>query len=399
MKKTLSIILSFLFVLILLTNISCTTKAVDQVTLNESSKLTSGVSEIQKYGNLVLTLTAQDLFDEGFEYGDVVAIFLDDQLIIAPFCTSYSDVNVGSLVLRDASGTLILAINMGDFATYYGIATKEKFADGSYKWNLSNSKSLEDISLELMMHKKGGYKDEYLIHQLVRTNERADYSSDEVFANFREVEGGKLGSGALYRSSSPINNEIARASYADKFVSSCGVKAVINLADNNDNILSYISASDFDSSYYKSLFDNGGVIALNLGVDFKAEEFKNGLADGLRFFANVEGPYLVHCNEGKDRAGFTSALLAALMGASYDELVKDYMTTYINYYHIKEGSEQYEAVRKSNIDTILQQIANVDSSADLSAIDYSLAAENYIKAIGLSDSEVSALKANLSVNY
>lgn len=396
MKKILSILL---IALLLFTTFSCVTKAPEQAVLEDSKIVKSGVSEIQKYGNLVLTLCSQDLLDKGFEYGDVVAIYLDGQLIVVPFCTNYSDVNVGSLVLRDAGSTLILAINMGDFATYYGIAVKEKHSDGTYEWIINDGKSLADITLELSMHKKGGYKDEYLIHQLVRTNERADYSSDEVFANFREVEGGNLGKGALYRSSSPINNEIARASYADKFTSMCGVQAVINLADNNEGILSYIAQDDFNSPYYKTLFEDGKVIALNLGVDFKAEEFKRGIAEGLKFFSTVKGPYLVHCNEGKDRAGFTSALLAALMGASYDELVKDYMTTYINYYHVEENSEQYEAVRKSNIDTILALIANLDSSADLASVDYSIAAEAYIKSLGLSDAEISALKANLSTNY
>ena len=40
--------------------------------------------------------------------------------------------------------------------------------------------------------------------------------------------------------------------------------------------------------------------ALNLGVDFTAADFKSGLAEGLRFFAENEGPYLVHCTEGKE---------------------------------------------------------------------------------------------------
>ena len=253
--------------------------------------------------------------------------------------------------------------------------------------------------MTLLMHKKAGYRDEYLIHQLARTNERADYASDEIFANFREVKGGELGAGALYRSSSPVNNEIARAAYADKFVSACGVKAVMNLADNDDMIRGYIAAEDFASPYYKSLFENGGVKALNLGVDFRADEFKAGIAEGLRFLASNPGPYLVHCNEGKDRAGFTSALLGALMGASYDELVKDYMETYINYYHVEEGSDQYNAVKASNIDTILETIAGVGKDADLTAIDLKAAAEAYVKSIGLSDAELSALRANLSKNY
>ncbi len=36
-------------------------------------------------------------------------------------------------------------------------------------------------------------------------------------------------------------------------------------------------------------------------------------------------PFLQHCTAGKDRAGIGSALLLAVLGASYDEIVKDYL--------------------------------------------------------------------------
>ena len=44
------------------------------------------------------------------------------------------------------------------------------------------------------------------------------------------------------------------------------------------------------------------------------------------------------------------------MGATYEEVVADYMTTYVNYYHLEAGSEQYEAVKNSNIVSILTTI-------------------------------------------
>jgi len=43
----------------------------------------------------------------------------------------------------------------------------------------------------IKLKEKGTYKSELEIRHLVRTNNRADYDSDEVFANFREV---RLGS-------------------------------------------------------------------------------------------------------------------------------------------------------------------------------------------------------------
>lgn len=38
-----------------------------------------------------------------------------------------------------------------------------------------------------------------------------------------------------------------------------------------------------------------------------------------------EVPFLQHCTAGKDRAGCGSALLLAVLGVSYDEIVKDYL--------------------------------------------------------------------------
>ena len=365
----------------------------------ESAVLSGGVTEIQKYGNIILDIPSEDLLEAGYEYGDLVTVTVSGTDHEMPLCTNYSDVDVGSLVLRDADGALIVAINMGDFATTNSLAAKETAEDGTYEWVFEEGKSIEDITVSIAMAEKGGYHDQYLIHQLERTNERDDYDSDQIFANFRNIAAGELGENALFRSSSPVNNELGRAAYADKFVQASGIQAVMNLADASEDIEGYFEEEDFASPYYQSLYDAGKVKALNLGVDFTAESFQSGLAEGLRFFAANEGPYLVHCTEGKDRAGFVSALLACFMGASLDEVVDDYMTTYANYYHLEEGSEQYEAVKSSNIVSILELITASEKGADLTEVDLAEAAADYLAAIGLTGDEADALKANLAADY
>ena len=388
--------LAFAMILIvLLTGCATRTQAVQETVITE---VTSSVKEIQKYGNLVLTIEKKDLDAMGAEYGDVFTVSFQDTEVYAPYCTNYSDVDLGSIVLRNDGETLILAINMGDFATTYSIAEKVSNPDKTYKWIFEEGKTMEDISLLLTLTGKGEYRDEWLIHQLSRTDNREDYSSDAAFANFREIKGGKIGEGALFRSSSPINNEIGRAKYADALVKENGIRTVMNLADSEESIVSYMGKEDFASPYYASLFENGDVIALNMGVSFKTREFQASLSEGLTFLAYKEGPYLVHCTEGKDRAGFTSALLSALMGLTYQEIVEDYMTTYENYYHIEKGSEQYEAVKKSNIDCMLSFIAGVESDK-LSQVDLSLKAEDFLLAIGMEEDTVRKLKENLAKNY
>ena len=397
MKKYLS--LTALLVLALFIMVSCATKALSEpVVVEEAKTLDSSVKDIQKYGNLVLSITKSDMDSIGAEYGDVFTVDLGDQVLEAPYCTSYSDVEIGDLVLINDGDGIILAINMGDFASSYGIATKVSNPDKTYQWVFEEGKKLEDITLSLILTDKGGYRDQYLIHQLSRTNEREDYSSDAVFANFREIVGGNLGSGALFRSSSPVNNEIGRAKYADELMSLNNIKSVMNLADSRETIEGYFKEEDFASPYYKSLYENGQVIALNMGVSFKTREFQNGLVEGLTFLSKNEGPYLVHCNEGKDRAGFTSALLSALMGLTYDEIASDYMTSYENYYHVEKGTEQYEAIKRSNIDSMLSFIAGVETK-DLENVDLSGKAEEFLIAIGMEKADVDTLKSKLSKNY
>ena len=397
MKKYLS--LTALLVLALFIMVSCATKALTEpVVVEEAKTLDSSVKDIQKYGNLVLSITKSDMDSIGAEYGDVFTVDLGDQVLEAPYCTSYSDVEIGDLVLRNDGDGIILAINMGDFASSYGIATKVSNPDKTYQWVFEEGKKLEDITLSLILTGKGEYRDQYLIHQLSRTNEREDYSSDAVFANFREIVGGDLGSGALYRSSSPVNNEIGRAKYADELVSLNNIRSVMNLADSRETIEGYFKEEDFASPYYKSLYENGQVIALNMGVSFKTREFQNGLVEGLTFLSKNEGPYLIHCNEGKDRAGFTSALLSALMGLTYDEIASDYMTSYENYYHVEKGTEQYESVKRSNIDSMLSFIAGVETK-DLENVDLSVKAEEFLIAIGMEKADIDTLKSKLSKNY
>ena len=191
--------------------------------------------------------------------------------------------------------------------------------------------------------------------------------------------------------SSPINPEIGRNTYADKAAEAAGIKTFMNLANDEATAKGY---EGFDSTYYSKQ----NVVYLNLGVDFTAADFKTGLATGLRYFTTHEGPYLVHCTEGKDRAGFVSALLECYMGAAYDEVVADYMVTYYNYYGVTKEAEpaKYDAILRSNIVKTLQTAFGVN---DLKTADLKQEATDFFKELGLTDAELTTLTANLSKKY
>lgn len=337
------------------------------------------ITLIEKYGNIDLDIMAINLYAAGYRAGDIITVTVGEHVLDMPLGTNYSDVDTGSLIARDASASsspyVIVAINMGDFAKTYGA----KVGD----------------TVKIALKTAGGYLAEYEAHQVKRTNDRKDYSSDAVFANFREITLGSIAPGVLYRTSSPINPEIGRASYADKLIAAAGVKTVINLADSKDEIAGYLAGKDFASPYYKSLYESGSVVTLSMGVDFAAPEFKTKLKEGLEFMLSHSGPYAIHCTEGKDRAGFTAILLEALMGATKDEIVADYMLSYENYYHVEKGSDQYNTISRI-ADGILCQIAGLEKGSDLSKVDLVKAATDYLTGIGLTGAQVNSLKTALS---
>ena len=350
------------------------------------------VTEIQKYGNLVLSMKGSELLSQGYAYGDIVTVTLNGQELEMPVGSNYSDVDQGSMICRVVikpdtnEDTIILAINMGDLATTTAIAEKEKIkADPGYVWHYSVE---EPVTVSFAMKEQGGYYDQWVMHQLVRSENREDYPdlTDEAYANFRAVTTTGIGAGKLYRSSSPVNPEINRNHQADAAAEKVGVKTFVNLADAEETMKGY---EGFADSYYSKQ----NYICLNLGVDFSSEEFRHGLAEGLRFIAKGEAPFLVHCNEGKDRAGFVSAVIEALMGASADEITADYMVTFFNYYGVQPGTEQYDIIASSNIQKSLAAAFGMES---LSSGNLQESCVSYLESIGLTADEIAGVQAKLA---
>ena len=360
----------------------------------------SSNDDIAKYGNIYTDINGADLFAAGFTWGDVVTVKFLEQTIEMPIVPTFSYVDQGTpgvFVNKDGetgepTGRVFMAINMGNFAEFYGLATKTTNPDKSYYWTPMEGVEFP-VPVTITVADQGGYATEMEIRDINRTNNRDDYPglTDEEFANFRRITTTGMGD-HLYRGSSPINPEIGRNTYADAAIENAGVTVIMNLANSQAEAEAY---EGFADTYYSGQ----NVIYLNLGVDFAAEDFQAGLANGLRHFAQNEGVYYVHCTEGKDRAGFVSALLECLMGATYDEVVADYLKTYTNYYTVVDGVQQplsretLDAIASSNIIKTLKTAFEVE---DLTAADLAAEAEEYVKAIGLTDDEIAALKTNLA---
>lgn len=345
------------------------------------------------YGNIDIDLEADELL-ETFELGDIVTVTIEGYASYdVPVCSNYDDVFMGEKLLRAVSGkpNLCLAINYGQLGAELGIV--EIAPEGSeYRYRVKEGVEFP-IHVTIEMKEKGGYTDRLALGLLTRTNEKEDYPelTDAEFANFREITTTGIAPATLYRSSNPVRPDFGREKYADKACEEAGIKTFINLSDSEAAAEDY---DDFDESYYSKQ----NIIYLSLPVTFTSDVFKDGLAEGLRFMIANEGPYLVHCAEGKDRAGLASAILEALMGADLDEIKADYAQSYINYYDVKDGKQQ--PIEPEVLDTIREIIVrNLSASfeiEDLTTADLGKAAEDYLLRIGLTADEITALRAKLA---
>lgn len=368
------------------TEASDATKSSDTSTAVELS-CTAETEKIEKYGNVDLSIECKEMLEAGYSYGDIVNVSFLDQTLELPFCSNFSDVETGkpAILARKEDTYVGLAINMGDFATTYGIAVKETAEDNTVTWKAADGVEFP-LSFTITMNTPGGYYEEYQLHQMSYTAERTDYPdlSDEQFANFRAITTTGIGEGKLYRSASPINPKYNRNTYADAAIEKAGVTVILNLADDEATAKSY---EGFDDSYYsKQKF-----IALNMGVDFTAQDFRDKLAKGLKFLAKNPGVYDIHCTEGKDRAGFVCAIVECFMGASYEEVTADFATTYYNYYGVKPGDDKYNFI----INNVTKNLEKAFGITDAKNADLAAEADKFLTSIGLSDDEKNALKANL----
>ena len=111
-----------------------------------------------------------------------------------------------------------------------------------------------------------------------------------------------------------------------------------------------------------------------------------------------DGPYLIHCTEGKDRTGFVCLLLGALAGGSYQELKDDYMVTYYNYYSFDEVSDKtkYDTIVDSLFGPMVEVIAG--TGVDYKTSDLTGYARDYLSRYGMSDSDIDTLVKKIIVS-
>ena len=356
-----------------------------------------------EFGGVYLDMTIDDFNALGFEYGDSVTVTFSNgyELQDLPYYNGYYTVTGNPLLVAYPGYPYIkVCINNGDDL-----------------WKIAGLD--ENMTAAVRLREAGRYADIQDARDIHDRDDRDEFPSDEVFANFRAVRVSGLAENVLYRSASPCDNQHNRAPYVDALCKDAGIGYILNLADNADKITGYIAKDGFSSPYFLSLYEDGKVDPIGLNMNYGSADFRAKLTAGLRKMAEEDGPYLVHCTEGKDRTGFVCLLLEALCGASYEEIVDDYMITYDNYYQITKeekrllgaalpgfmsyygldtqkvgaGAARYTVIVENVLDPMVQSLAQGDP--DFRTADLSRYAMRFLRDGGMSEAEILTLTEKL----
>ena len=333
-----------------------------------------------EFGGVYIDTTIDDFNAMGYAYGDSVTVSFSNGYTLTgiPYYNGYYTANGEPLLVAYPGYPYIkAAINNGDDL-----------------WEVAG---LQDGDVaEIRLEEAGRFAAIQNARDIHYTDERSDYGSDAVFANFRSVKAGDIPEGRLYRSASPCDNRHNRAPYADALMKEAGVRFILNLSDTEEKLQTYTADPAFDSPYFLSLYENGAVKPIALNMNYGSEPFKQKIADGLTAMTAHEGPYLTHCTEGKDRTGFVCMLLEALCGADYDEIADDYMITFDNYYGVSEEKdpEKYATIVSSLLDPMIASLLP-EGETDVKTADLAAAAAHYLSDV-MTQAQIDALKTRLT---
>jgi protein tyrosine/serine phosphatase len=211
-------------------------------------------------------------------------------------------------------------------------------------------------------------------------------------SNFREINMGNIAPKTLYRSNHPICNG---KQVKDIIVSAnnARIKTILNLVDNTQSLKSKILACP----WYKKIFDSGNVLAVKISMSFSVPDrgFCRKLKAGLEFINNHAPPYLIHCEAGIDRTGFLSVILESFMGATFDDVAKDYMLSFVDDSEYSADDHRNGSIFIRNLFGVIKG-EPVDVDADLQGLSAKYLSEyNYI---GLGSSELKRLEHKLMGN-
>jgi len=339
----------------------------------------------EKFGGVRFLIPVTGLYELGFSLGDSVDISFSDGRVLEriPLLNGYY-VQPGELLLSAYPNFIFPCL-------FYNarIDTWERLGMTC------------DIRAMISLNKKAEFLSLQETFNLLHSNKREDFASDEIYSNYRDLTIGDIKPGRLIRCASACNNMFSRVPVVNHLMKRDKVRAILDLADTPADIQLYQKLYPDAFPFFEKLYKNGAVMLLATNNALELEVFQKTLVKGLRFLLKHDTPWLLFCSEGKDRTGIYSMLLGALCGASLEELEKDYMETYNNYYFItrEKRPETYRLIKEHYFDNIMDAFAKsvgLASYKDLTDENLSKYTEIYLNNAGLGKKAIALIRKKLT---
>ena len=340
-----------------------------------------------EFGGAYIDISIADFNALGFKFGDSLDLSFSNNV-------KYEDIGYYSGYYVPAGQELVVGYPGYDYVKFC-----INYGDDVYTMNNFN----KDTKVTITVHEGQKYKDIEETLSISYSDDPTTYDSIEQFANFREMKVGNLKESILYRGASPIDNRRNRAASVDALLEQHNIQFDIDLADKTtvggfmatDNV-KVLGGNFVIGDYFQSLLDNDKVILLGMAAAYKNADFASKMKTMFEAILNNDGPYYIHCLEGKDRTGFVCMVIEALCGASYEEIVDDYFVTYSNYYGIEKGSKKYETIKSLHIDEMIRYVFGFEKSTNLLTANYRSQVNGYLLEIGLSQTQIDSIQTKLS---
>ena len=366
-----------------------------------------------------VNISIQDFIALGFELGDACDVVLENDLYryefkSVPFYNGYYTKTGDPLLC--AYGYAVKENRGEDYQYTRTDYPYLRFCFNNREmWNLLHLTT--DMKCTITLVEQGGYEyEQKLVGGLTYSKDFEDYEAkngitkEEVFANFRAVKSDAMKENVLFRSASPFDNANNRAPYVNELAKANGIDYVLNLADSQTKIDKYKESDVWSElDYSQKLLDNDQVCLMSMSAAYEGAAYQAALVKGLNSALEHNATkILFHCTEGKDRTGFVGLVLESLCGASYEEMLFDYMVTYDNYYNLTEASDKtaYDYIVELKFNDMVNYLLSFDPSLeaqgdgtyDLAGVtpeNFATAARNLLAKAGMSEDNLQALTALL----
>lgn len=366
-----------------------------------------------------VNISIQDFIALGFELGDACDVVLENDLYryefkSVPFYNGYYTKTGDPLLC--AYGYAVKENRGEDYQYTRTDYPYLRFCFNNREmWNLLHLTT--DMKCTITLVEQGGYEyEQKLVGGLTYSKDFEDYEAkngitkEEVFANFRAVKSDAMKENVLFRSASLFDNANNRAPYVNELAKANGIDYVLNLADSQTKIDKYKESDVWSElDYSQQLLDNDRVCLMSMSAAYEGAAYQAALVKGLNSALEHNATkILFHCTEGKDRTGFVGLVLESLCGASYEEMLFDYMVTYDNYYNLTEASDKtaYDYIVELKFNDMVNYLLTFDPSLeakgdgtyDLAGVtpeNFATAARNLLAKAGMSEDNLQALTALL----